>query len=146
MGSDLGAVCSIHSEPELSAADRDVVLGGLRSHNRRHAPAPNWTPLNLLLRGADGEIHGGLLGESGWGWVHIHILWVAEPERGRGYGSALLRRAETEALARGCRGIHLDTHDFQAPGFYEHFGYRVFGVLEDYPSGARRHFLMKALE
>jgi GNAT superfamily N-acetyltransferase len=137
--------CSIHSEPHISAADREVVLSGLRAHNRQHAPAPDWTPLNLLLRGSDGRICGGLLGESGWGWLHIHILWVAEAERGQGYGAALLHQAEQEAWARGCRGVHLDTHDFQAPGFYEHCGYEVFGVLENYPQGARRHFLAKTL-
>jgi GNAT superfamily N-acetyltransferase len=108
--------CSIHAEPELSADDREAVIAGLRAYNRSRAQAPGWTPLNLLLRGPDGTIRGGLLGEAGWGWLHIQILWVAEAERGRGYGAELVRRAEREARARGCRGIHLDTHDFQEPG------------------------------
>jgi GNAT superfamily N-acetyltransferase len=89
--------CSIRLELEPSAADRETVLAGLRAHNRQHAPAPAWTPLNLLLRDASGTVCGGLLGESGWGWLHIHILWVAEAVRGRGYGGTLLARAEAEA-------------------------------------------------
>jgi ribosomal protein S18 acetylase RimI-like enzyme len=137
--------CSIHVERELSAEDREAVIAGLRAYNRKKADPPNWTPLNLLLRGPGGVIYGGLLGESGWGWLHIHILWVAEEVRGRGYGAALLHEAEVEATVRGCAGVHLDTHDFQAPGFYEHCGYRVFGMLEAYPAGARRYFLMKTL-
>jgi GNAT superfamily N-acetyltransferase len=90
-------------------------------------------PLNLLLRDANGTVRGGLLGESGWGWLHIHILWVAEAERRRGYGGELLARAEAEARRRGCHGVHLDTHEYQAPDFYRRRGYEVFGVLNDYP-------------
>jgi GNAT superfamily N-acetyltransferase len=142
---DLATSYSIQLEPEPSAADREAVLAGLRAHNRLHAPAPGWSPLNLLLRDTGGAVYGGLLGESGWGWLHIHILWVAESVRRRGYGGALLARAEAEARERGCRGVHLDTHEFQAPAFYQRHGYEVFGVLEDYPAGARRYFLAKAL-
>jgi ribosomal protein S18 acetylase RimI-like enzyme len=120
-------------------------LAGLRAHNRQHAVAPAWTPLNLLLRDASGKVCGGVLGESGWDWLHIHILWVAEAERCQGYGRALLARAEAEARERGCRGVHLDTHEFQAPAFYQRHGYEVFGVLDDYPVGARRYFLTKTL-
>jgi len=74
-----------------------------------------------------------------------HILWVAEAERRRGYGGELLARAEAEARRRGCRGVHLDTHEYQAPDFYRRRGYVVFGVLNDYPRGSRRYFLAKAL-
>ncbi len=141
----VGNHCSINLEPEPSDSDRETVLAGLRAHNRQHAPAPGWTPLNLLLRDAGGKVCGGLLGESGWEWLHIHILWVAEAERRRGYGGELLARAEAEARRRGCRGVHLDTHEYQAPDFYQRRGYEVFGVLNDYPRGSRRYFLAKAL-
>ena len=53
------------------------------------------------------------------------------------------RRAETEALRRRCVGVHLDTFDFQAPGFYERMGFEVFGVVEDHPPGHRRLYLQK---
>jgi GNAT superfamily N-acetyltransferase len=70
---------------------------------------------------------------------------VTESERRRGYGGELLARAEAEARQQACRGVHLDTHQFQAPDFYLRRGYQVFGVLEDYPAGARRYFLAKKL-
>lgn len=51
-------------------------------------------------------------------------------------------RIEHAAGARGANAAHLDTYDFQALGFYEKRGYRVFGQLDDYPPGHTRYFLM----
>jgi O-acetyl-ADP-ribose deacetylase (regulator of RNase III)/GNAT superfamily N-acetyltransferase len=136
---------TITLETAPAQADRDAIVAGLRTHNRRNAPAPDWQPLTLFLRDAAGELRGGLIAESGWRWLHIYFLWVSDEARHQGYGRALLERAEAEARARGCQGVHLDTHDFQAPAFYESLGYRVFGTLEDYPPGHRRYFLRKDL-
>ncbi len=134
---------SIHHEAEIPPEAREQVLDGLRAHNRRHAPDPHFVQLYLLLRAPDGSIHGGLLAESGWEWLHVQVLWVTDELRGQGFGHALLVRAEEEARATGCRGVHLDTHDFQAPAFYEKEGYRLFGALDDYPLGFKRYFFAK---
>jgi len=53
--------------------------------------------------------------------------------------------AEVEARKRGARYAYLDTFDFQAPEFYKKYGYEVFGVLEDFPSGHTRYFMKKQL-
>jgi len=132
-------------EADASPADQEAVLAGLRAHNRRFAPDPGWRPLTVLLRDAAGGIRGGLMGESGWEWLHIEFLWVDAAVQRRGYGRAMLALAEAEAVRRGCRAVFLDTHDFQAPAFYQAQGYEVFGVLDDYPRGFRRHFLRKSL-
>jgi ribosomal protein S18 acetylase RimI-like enzyme len=63
----------------------------------------------------------------------------------KGLGSKLLQTAEAEAIRRGCKHAHLDTLDFQAPGFYLKKGYQVFGELQDLPPGHRRIFLRKDL-
>jgi O-acetyl-ADP-ribose deacetylase (regulator of RNase III)/GNAT superfamily N-acetyltransferase len=136
---------AITLETAPAQADRDAIVAGLRAHNRRNAPAPDWQPLTLFLRDADGRLRGGLIAESGWRWLHVYFIWVSEEARHLGYGRALLERAEAEARARDCLGVHLDTHDFQAPEFYETLGYKVFGMLEDYPPGHRRYFLRKDL-
>ena len=88
---------------------------------------------------------GGLVGEIGWKWLFVELLWIAESHRDRGLGANLLRSAEAEAMRRGARHVYLDTFDFQARPFYERQGYEVFGVLEDYPPGHRRFFLRKDL-
>jgi hypothetical protein len=46
---------------------------------------------------------------------------------------------------QGCQGAHLDTFSFQAKGFYEKLGYRVFGELEECPAGNSRFYLWKKL-
>ena len=132
-------------EPEPAEAARAAVLDGLRRHNRQHAVPPDFRPLTLAARNASGELLGGLVGESGWSWLHIDLLWIAVPHRGRGLGRALLRAAEQEALERGCQFAYLDTFDFQARPFYEREGYTVFVVQEDYPPGHKRYYLRKAL-
>jgi ribosomal protein S18 acetylase RimI-like enzyme len=52
---------------------------------------------------------------------------------------------EAEKIARdaGCLGLWLDTYEFQARGFYEKLGFKVFGTLEDHPKGSRCYFLQK---
>ncbi len=57
----------------------------------------------------------------------------------------LMQLAEEEALARGCHGVSLDTHDFQARQFYERPCYVQFGELPDFPVGQSKIFLKKAL-
>ena len=132
-------------EPEPATAVRDAVLEGLRAFNRRHAEPPDFRPLTLAARDADGTLLGGLAGLTGWRWLFVDLLWVAEPHRGRGLGRRLLHAAEEEALARGCRHAYLDTFDYQARPFYEREGYVLFGEQDDYPPGHRRYFLRKTL-
>jgi GNAT superfamily N-acetyltransferase len=136
------AVISIESAPAESV--RAAVLNGLRAFNRLHAPAPGFEPLVLAAREND-HLVGGLVGETGWEWLHVELLWVAETFRRRGIGFQLLETAECEARRRGARHVFLDTFEFQARDFYERQGYVVFGIQEDYPPGHTRFFMRRDL-
>lgn len=103
------------------------------------------TPLDILIRDAAGEIVGGLIASTCWGWLELDVLWVAESLRGQGCGRALLRMAEAEARTRGCLRVMLTTYSFQARGFYEREGYRVVGEMADYPPGAAYYWMRKEL-
>lgn len=87
-----------------------------------------------------------VVGRSAYGWLRIDVVWVADDLRGKGHGSRLMRMAEEIAKGRACVGIHLDTHGFQAPAFYERLGYEFFGKLDDYPEGYGHFFFKKELD
>jgi GNAT superfamily N-acetyltransferase len=142
---DASPAVTIVVEPEPAELTKGIVFTGLRAFNRQHAEPPDFERLTLAARDETGAVIGGLVGETGWRWLHIDLLWVEESKRGRGVGRSLLRAAEIEALHRGCSHVYLDTMDYQARPFYEAEGYGVFGVQDDYPPGHRRYFLRKTI-
>lgn len=101
--------------------------------------------LVVLLRDEEGRIYAGLSGHTWGGVAEVRFLWVDEAKRDKGVGSDLLRAAEEEARARGCRKIVLSTHSFQAPDFYRRHGFIIAGEFADYPRGHRSIFLEKPL-
>jgi len=65
--------------------------------------------------------------------------------RGEGHGTRLMQAVEAEAKARGCNQIVLETHDFQAPRFYERLGFAIAGRVEEYPRGHQYLTMIKQL-
>lgn len=125
--------------------DVQAVRDALTTFNTDAVGPDNHLPLALFVRDRHGQIVGGLLGDTFWGWLHIEILWVDDTLRGQGFGGDLLAAAEREALRRGCHAAFVDTMSFQAPGFYERHGYTLFGKLDDFPVGYTRHYYAKRL-
>ena len=122
-----------------------IIGGGINDFNTEQAGAPAEKNLCFVVQGPEEEVVGGIIGATYWGWFYISLMWIKEEFRGHGYGSQLLALAEEEARRRGAKHAYLDTFTFQAPGFYEKFGYEVFGELEDFPPGHKRFFMRKEL-
>jgi GNAT superfamily N-acetyltransferase len=130
-------------QPEESAWG--IIGRGISEYNTGQAGDTKFQRLCFALQAPDQEIVGGVIGEVYWGWLHVDLLWVGDGLRGRGYGHRLLTAVEDRARQGGAKNAYLDTFSFQAPGFYEQHGYRVFGELADFPAGHRRYFYTKQL-
>ncbi|HVC62892.1 MAG TPA: GNAT family N-acetyltransferase [Acetobacteraceae bacterium] len=102
--------------------------------------------LVIPIRDDNGFVVGGLWGCTVFEWLHVQMLFVPEPLRGRGVGAALMASAESEARARGCRGAYVDTFSFQAAPFYRKIGFTLFGKLDDCPPGHDRLYLHRRFD
>ena len=118
----------------------------INAYNIARTGIPFGGQVAFFVRDGAGGITAGVYGFAWGGCLQIESLWVQEELRGQGCGSALLRAAEEEGKARGCRQAVLSTHDFQAPGFYLRHGYEVVGEVDEFPVGGRQYLLRKRLE
>ena len=92
-------------------------------------------PRGALLLAVDGSIPAGCVGLRAWGedTCEMKRLYVRSSHRGKGAGSALVRRLLEEARARGYRRMRLDTVPgmdaaialYRAAGFQEIAPYRA---------------------
>ena len=139
---------SYRIEP-CTEGDLKIIGDGLNAYNAGQVPFTQDKPFVDMSRKVvdeDGKIIAGCSAVMyGWRVLYIEILWVDEPWRRRGIGLSLLRAVEEEARGQGAYLAHLDTFDFQARGFYEKQGYRLFGTLKDVPKGHERYYLQKQL-
>ncbi len=140
--SDTATICQVS---QASPFDLSVITDILNETSAEHAPEWQPEPVCLLLKNSAGETIGGLTGSTNWGWLRVDLLAVDKKARGANHGSRLLSMAEDLARDRGCKYSYLNTFSFQARGFYEQHGYRVFGMLDNFPSGATRFFMKKTL-
>ncbi len=130
---------TVRVEENSPEEDMDVVEEGLQAYIAARSPLVDLRLLAVLLRDEERHVVGGALGWTKRGWLEINVVWVHEQLRGQGYGTQLIRAAEQEAIARGCRQVYLSTLSFEAPEFYRKLGYEEIGRLEGYKD-TRYHF------
>ena len=128
-----------------SEKEADLIRNALKEYNTKHVGDDRHSVLNIIEYDESGNIVGGILGGTYWGWMYIDILWVRQDRRREGIGSKLLAEAEKEACRRGCHHVHVDTMSWQAPEFYKKYGYQVIGILPDIPEGYQKYLLIKSL-
>ncbi|MDO4292245.1 MAG: GNAT family N-acetyltransferase [Eubacteriales bacterium] len=132
-----------------TTAEEEQIDDELVAYNLSCVPCRQKEPFVKFVRCArdrEGRLIGGVLACSIlWNILAVQSVWVSRRHRGKGIGSALLLAVEKEAAAAGCRLAQLDTFDFQAKGFYEKLGYRVFGELPDAPEGHTHYYMAKRL-
>ena len=139
-------LCVSKSERDATEDGVMAVLKGLsRNILKNLGDVELGKSLRIFIRDEEDKVVGGIIANLFGGWAYIALLWVDESLRGKGYGTKLLNRLETEAARLGCTHAHLDTYSFEARPFYEKAGYEVFGTLENYPPGHCKYFLRKKL-
>jgi ribosomal protein S18 acetylase RimI-like enzyme len=139
------ASAALTVETEPSSEDIRFLEQHLYDFNVRATGIADGNLVGLFMRATDGSPVAGVFGWTWGGTCYIRYLFVAENLRGQGRGTLLMRAVETEAKARGCQQIVLETHDFQAPGFYQKLGFAVVGRADNYPRGHQYFTLVKRL-
>lgn len=99
--------------------------------------------ISITVKNEEGNILGGLTGNTKLHCLFIQYLWVDDNFRGEGIGAKLLKKAEELAVEKGCRMVRVDTFSFQAPEFYQKQGYEVYGKVDDFPEGCTHYMLLK---
>lgn len=136
---------TVSEDMQQTAADSARVMVGLREHNFAKTGDRDFRPMRVFLHDDAGELVGGVLCDTYWGWLDVGSIWVDEAHRKSGLGTRLMAAAEEEGRRRGCGHAVLDTFSFQAREFYERLGYRVVGTLDEFPPGHQRFFMAKGL-
>ena len=136
----------IVTEPYPPSAWTKTIVRGVDQHNIAMTGCSDYYPVGFFIKGAGGQIVGGLLGDIWGGWLHVGSLWVEKSLRGRGYGKELMTRAERYAIGKACSDAFLQTGSFEARPLYEKLGYHVYGELNDHPIKPHsRYFMTKRL-
>lgn len=136
----------MHIRLENTESQKAQEIGNLiRSYNRSKREKAESEPLNLYIEDEQGQLMAGLVAETFGNWLEIEYLFVKEDLRGQGIGSQLLQQAESEAKKRNCRFAFVNTYQFQAPAFYQKYGYKEVFTLKDYPYTGQRHYYQKEL-
>lgn len=136
----------MHIRLENTESQKAQEIGDLiRSYNRSKRETAKSEPLNLYVEDEHGQLLAGLVAETFGNWLEIEYLFVKEGLRGQGIGSQLLQQAESEAKKRNCRFAFVNTYQFQAPAFYQKYGYKKVFTMKDYPYTGQRHYYQKVL-
>jgi GNAT superfamily N-acetyltransferase len=130
----------------LAPTEEATVLELLKAHNIAAFGESHRRELTIPLYDEGGSIHGGLVGYTGRGWLHVAMLFIPEELRGQGLGARMLNLAEAEARARGCIGAYIDTMNPQALRLYLRQGYHEIGSLKGLAGGHAVTWLEKPFD
>ena len=114
-------------------------------HNSTTIDKDDGRLFSRIVRDQNNEIVAGI---AGWTWAgvcEITQLWVDEKLRKLRIGKMLLEAAEAEARSKGCMTVLVKSYSFQAPHFYERYGYEIEHILYGFPRGYRYYILAKKI-
>jgi GNAT superfamily N-acetyltransferase len=103
------AAC-VEFEPFIDERVRQFIISGIDYYSIAATGLPDYFPINFVLRAERGDVLGGLLGQ-----LQLIHLWVAETARGAGYGTRLIKDAESYPRSRGAIGATVESAQLSGP-------------------------------
>lgn len=131
---------------QSTSEESNFIRNQLIEFNSQHVPNGRYEEINLCLKNDNNEIIAGLNSAICWNWMEIDILWVHKDYRKQGLGKRLLEEAEKIARTNKCTFIKLNTFSFQAPEFYEKYGYKVIAIIDNAPFGNKHYYYKKDMD
>jgi ribosomal protein S18 acetylase RimI-like enzyme len=117
----------------------------LFQYNRSKIEKYSYEQFILKVVDDSNSIFAGIHCQIGGNWLYIESLWIDKEYRSQGLGEELLGKVEKIALEKKCFGVYLYTYSFQNPGFYQKFGYTIFGTLENFCNENSKLYMKKIL-
>lgn len=133
---DITYTCRQATEEELR-----LTVHHLRDHTEAEIRTPVIHEQFAVLAHADKQLVGSIIGKIYLNWMHMDLVWVDEPFRGKGVGRNLVQQAIEDAKRRGLAGIEVWSQSWQAPEFYKHLGFTELAAIPDFMPGQKRHIL-----
>ena len=131
-------------EGEIDPRDKAVMVAGMLDYHASHGHPRKVDTHSILIKNDDTLI-GCVIVTFLYNGMEIASLWVDEKLRGQGLGQKLMEMAEAEGKKRGATFAYANTFTWQAPGFYEKLGYKLYGKLEDFPVGNSLSYYRKSI-
>ncbi|MNW30657.1 putative acetyltransferase [compost metagenome] len=125
-------------------SSKNYIENKMFEYNMEHFPEHlrgRYQEIHLYLQDEEGQVRGGVLGETCWNWLEIRYLYIDPEVRGVGYGKRLMEEVQQIAINKQCDFIKVDTLSFQALDFYKKEGFEVYGMIEN--AGTYTHYYMK---
>ncbi len=137
---------NITYEENPTPAELTILNDGLCAEAYKKRGLDKIAPFCFFLKDEHAQILGGVEGITYYGCMYIDIFWVEENYRGKGYGRALMIKAEELSVLRKCTFVTVNTMDFEAKPFYERLGYEVEFERKGYQKNSILYFLYKELK
>ncbi len=136
---------SINYENTPKQNDIEILSRGIALNAKQKRGLEHPVPFAFFIRDENNEIKGGCNGNIGYDWLYVDQLWVEEPLRGKGHGTALLQAAEELAINKNCVSAAVNTADWEALDFYKKLGFRVEFERHGLAKNSIFYFLRKDL-
>lgn len=101
-----------------------------QKYEAKHGVVCNYTPFCFIAKIED-ELVGAIAGATFFSEVYIDELVVKEEHRGKKIGRQLVEAVEEYYKDKGFNNMNTCTNEFQAPKFYEKYGFELEFVREN---------------